>query len=238
MARTAHLNLPLLMPAQAQKHVTVNEALVRLDALTQLRVISSVLAEPPASAAEGAGYLVPGGAAGDWAGKAGQIAIWSNGGWLFVVPPAGLSAWDDSLGGRQTFDGAGWVADAVAVSAHGAATAWKVIEFDHVVVAGGSNVTGTAIPAQAQVVGVTGRVVGALSGPGLTGWRIGVAGAGDRYGSGLGTAVNSYALGLSGAPVTYYAPTPLLLTAEGGAFAAGIVRLCLHLVMLQPPRPI
>ena len=32
MTDTSQLGLPLLEPAQAQKHVTVNEALVRLDA--------------------------------------------------------------------------------------------------------------------------------------------------------------------------------------------------------------
>jgi hypothetical protein len=36
MTETANLALPLVQPAQAQKHVTVNEALARLDGLTQL----------------------------------------------------------------------------------------------------------------------------------------------------------------------------------------------------------
>ena len=49
MARTAQLSLPLVMPSQAQKHVTVNEALARLDAAAQLRVHSSRSRCPPAS---------------------------------------------------------------------------------------------------------------------------------------------------------------------------------------------
>ena len=36
--RTPRLDLPWLMPAQAQKHVTVNEALARLDILVQAAV--------------------------------------------------------------------------------------------------------------------------------------------------------------------------------------------------------
>ncbi|NND41100.1 MAG: DUF2793 domain-containing protein, partial [Silicimonas sp.] len=36
MADTSRLGLPLLDPAQAQKHVTVNEAFLRLDALSQI----------------------------------------------------------------------------------------------------------------------------------------------------------------------------------------------------------
>ena len=57
------------LPAQAQKHVTVNEALARLDAAAQLRVISFAETTPPASAVDGAGYLVPAGATGAWAGQ-------------------------------------------------------------------------------------------------------------------------------------------------------------------------
>ncbi|HMR59622.1 MAG TPA: DUF2793 domain-containing protein, partial [Amaricoccus sp.] len=100
------------------------------------------------------------------------------------------------------------------------------------------NLTAVAIPAGAQVIGVTGRIVAGLSGAGLTGWRIGVEGADNRYGSGLGVAQNSYLLGLSGAPVTYYAATPILLTAEGGAFAGGTIRLALHVVELEPPQAV
>ena len=88
------------------------------------------------------------------------------------------------------------------------------------------------------MLGVTGRVVAALAGPGLTGWRIGVAGSDNRYGAGLGIALNSYLLGLSGAPVTYYAPTPLVVTAEGGSFASGRIRLALHVAYLIPPRSV
>ena len=134
------------------------------------------------------------------------------------------------------FDGRDWIADAVTVSPGGAATRWSIREFDHVITPGASNATAVVIPNQAQVVGVTGRVVDALSGPGLGGWRVGVAGSDNRYGSGLGLGLGSYLVGLSGAPVTYYAPTPLQLTGEGGAFAGGIVRFALHLVELTPPR--
>ena len=127
---------------------------------------------------------------------------------------------------------------AVAVSAGGAALTCRILEFEHAISAGGTNLTAVQIPAPAQVIGVTGRVVAAIAGPALSGWRIGVPGSGDRYGSGLGTPVNSYLLGISGAPVTYYAPTPLLISAEGGAFTSGVIRLAVHLVELVPPREV
>lgn len=235
MSRTAHLDLPLVLPAQAQKHVTVNEALARLDAVAQLRVISSGVGTPPGGVGEGASYLVPAGAGGDWAGMAGRIAVRANGGWVFLTPRAGWRSWDESSAGVLTFDGTDWVADALAVSPHGAGTAWRVIEFDHPVVPGATNTTAVTIPSHSQVVGVTARVVVGLSGA-VTGWKVGIAGSADRYGSGLGVAAGSYLVGLSGSPVTYYSATPLLLTAEGAAFASGTVRLAIHVLTLQPPR--
>lgn len=238
MSRTAQLELPLVLPAQAQKHVTVNEALARLDAVAQLRVVSSTLATPPAAAVEGASYLVPAGAGADWAGMEGRIAVRSNGGWVFLVPRAGWRAWDESRFGVLAFDGTGWVADAIVTSPHGAATAHRVIEFDHEIAPGTTSLTSAGIPSHSQVIGVTGRVIVPVSGAGVTGWRIGVAGAADRYGSGLGIGAGSYLVGLSGTPVTYYAPTPLLLSAEGGTFASGTIRLAIHVLTLEPPRAI
>ena len=44
------LGLPLILPAQAQKHVTHNEALVALDVIVQLSVINRDQTVPPAAA--------------------------------------------------------------------------------------------------------------------------------------------------------------------------------------------
>lgn len=238
MSKTAQLELPLILPSQAQKHVTVNEALARLDAVAQLRVASSMLAAPPATAVDGTSYLVPAGAEDEWAGMAGQIAVRSNGGWVFIVPRAGWRAWDVSRAAPVAFDGDGWIEDALVVSTHGAATAMRVLEFDHMLVAGASHFAVVTIPGHSQVVGVTGRVLTTITGAGVTGWRIGVAGSDNRYGSGLGTAANSSLVGLSGTPVSYYEDTPLLLSAEGGSFASGSIRLAVHLIELVPPRAI
>ena len=50
---TTNLLLPYLMAAQAQKHVTHNEALRLLDGLVQLSVRSLSEIAPPASPADG-----------------------------------------------------------------------------------------------------------------------------------------------------------------------------------------
>ncbi len=238
MSRTSQFNLPLLLPAQAQKHVTVNEALLRLDAVSQLSIVSSVLATPPGSVSEGASFIVPAGATDAWEGKTGQIAVRSNGAWLFLVPKAGWRAWEASRSGFHIYDGSGWIVDAIAASPNGSSTACSVLEFDQAISPGSMTATSIRIPAQTLVFGVTGRVISALHGSGLTGWRIGVSGSDNRYGSGLGVSTNSYLVGLSGSPVTYYAETPLLITSEGGGFVGGAIRLALHILKIEPPRAV
>ncbi|MBX3598217.1 MAG: DUF2793 domain-containing protein [Rhizobiaceae bacterium] len=92
MEETSNLNLPYIMPSQAQKHVTHNEALRKLDALVQLAVVSRNLATPPASPAEGTRYIVANSASGEWAGQEGNIAAWQDGAWIFYEPRAGWLA--------------------------------------------------------------------------------------------------------------------------------------------------
>lgn len=60
----------------------------QLNALPWLPVKSMTLTAPPA-ATEGDLYLIPAGSTGTWAGKAGQIAEWSGGAWMFKVPADG-----------------------------------------------------------------------------------------------------------------------------------------------------
>lgn len=45
---TTHLKLPFLAAAQAQKHVTHNEALALVDLVVQLAVVSDSVNAPPA----------------------------------------------------------------------------------------------------------------------------------------------------------------------------------------------
>ena len=138
MDETLQLALPLLQPAQAQKHVTVNEALVRLDGLTHLTLQSVDTATPPVSAQDGETYAVPLGAVNAWDGHAGEIAIWSNGGWVFVQPQTGWRGWVADRHVGALFDGNGWVDGGVAASANRSVMALQILEFDHAIGAGAS----------------------------------------------------------------------------------------------------
>lgn len=68
MSDTTRLALPYLAAGQAQKHVTVNESLRRLDALVQLSAVSATTTAQPASPSDGDIYLLPTGKTGaTWA---------------------------------------------------------------------------------------------------------------------------------------------------------------------------
>lgn len=93
MENTPNLDLPYIMPAQAQKHVTHNEALDLIDTLLQCAVADRDLSEPPEEAQEGERYIVAADASGTWAGREGTIALRREGGWRFLTPRIGWRAW-------------------------------------------------------------------------------------------------------------------------------------------------
>ncbi len=106
---SARLSLPYLQPAQAQKHVTHNEALARLDMLVQLTVEAFEAAVPPIDAELGQIWALGPTPVGDWDGEGRKLAQRSfGGGWEFVTPRPG---WRASLGSElRIFDGNNWVA--------------------------------------------------------------------------------------------------------------------------------
>ncbi|MBY8978255.1 DUF2793 domain-containing protein [Rhodobacteraceae bacterium NNCM2] len=106
---TTKLLLPYIFAAQAQKHVTHNEALRILDGLVQLSVLARDLTAPPTSPVDGDRYIVGSDATGDWAGWDLSVAIWTDGAWLRLPPRTGWCAWieDESL--LLVYDGSGWV---------------------------------------------------------------------------------------------------------------------------------
>lgn len=236
MTDTAKLSLPLLSPSQAQKHVTVNEALGRLDAAVQLSVLSRTVTTPPAAAVEGDTYLVAPSSVNEWAGEDGKIAVFQNAGWIFLAPYAGWRAFVIDETEQLFYDGIDWSEGAVAVAPGGSAFIMRVNEFDHTVASGATSTTGLELLPDTVVFGVTGRILADVTGT-LSTFRLGVAGSDNRYGSGLGTLEGSWLRGLTGTPTTYYAPTELVLTAEGGTFDGnGTVRLAVHYATIGLPR--
>ncbi|WBT05547.1 DUF2793 domain-containing protein [Brevundimonas vesicularis] len=91
---SARLNLPYLAAGQMQKHVTLNTALTRLDALLQTAVISRTTAIQPADASDGDLYILPQEAEGAaWAGRpVGILMRFEGGGWTAVATSDGMIA--------------------------------------------------------------------------------------------------------------------------------------------------
>ncbi|MBL9046613.1 MAG: DUF2793 domain-containing protein [Tabrizicola sp.] len=105
---TTILSLPLILPAQAQKHVTHNEALVQLDLIVQLAVINRTLTTAPVLPTLGDRHIVAAAATGVWAGQSGRIAFFSETGWQFVQPLPGWQAHVLAEGQTAVFDGLEW----------------------------------------------------------------------------------------------------------------------------------
>ena len=109
MSNTDNLNLPYIAAAQAQKHVTHNEALRALDAIVHLSVTDKDLATPPSSPQTGSRYIVANSATGEWTGKETEIAAWQDGGWLFYPPQKGWQCWLEDENSLVIWDGTDWI---------------------------------------------------------------------------------------------------------------------------------
>ncbi|NOE27165.1 DUF2793 domain-containing protein [Ruegeria sp. HKCCD6157] len=109
MSQTSpRLNLPLLQPAQAQKHVTHNEALRQLDLVVQLSVRSTDSGTPPVAPEQGEVHALGANPTGDWTGHAGELAAWLDDAWHFVTPDIGWRAWDEAAGDLKYWTGTAW----------------------------------------------------------------------------------------------------------------------------------
>ncbi len=130
--------LPFIAAGQAQKEVTHNEAVARIDTLLHLSVLSMGLDTPPADPVPGSAWIVGASPAAAWAGHAGEVASFSDGGWRFVAPVAGCLAWVADLGVFAVRTDDGWLSDA-----------WPV----RALRVGGTDLLAAAAPAIADISG-------------------------------------------------------------------------------------
>lgn len=110
---SAKLRLPLIAAAQAQKHVTHNEALTLLDTLVQLSVKDKDLSTPPGAPSEGDCYIVKATGTGAWSGWDNRIVRYIDGTWRSYLPGAGSGAgWLAYVVDERTlyvFNGTAWI---------------------------------------------------------------------------------------------------------------------------------
>lgn len=137
---TPRFALPLLIPGQAQKELYHNESLLALDIALHAAVEGDPLADPPDSPARGSSWIVGTAATGNWTGEDGKLACWTDGGWRFVAPIAGMAVWNTSAGYWIRYDGTAWNDGALSVA---------------VLTIGGQQVVGARQPAIASPSGGT-----------------------------------------------------------------------------------
>jgi hypothetical protein len=229
---TPNLGLPLLVQGQAQKEITHNEALLRLDALVQGSVRSRTLAAPPASPANGERWIVPPGATGAWAGQADRIAVWRDNAWMFLVPAIGWRVHvEDERLALSWVDGE-W-RDRLLGTANGGAIRLLALEQELTLAGAFVETTAPAIITDRMIVlAVASRTTQAISG--ATSYSVGIAAEPGKFGSTLGIGLGSTNIGVIG-PTAFYAATPIRITAAGGNFSGGKVRLVLYAFAFAAP---
>ena len=70
---------------------------------------------------------------------------------------------------------------------------------------------------------------------GAASYDCGLAGEPSKFGASLGVAAGSENVGAIG-PTAFYAPTSIRLTANGGDFAGGAVRIAIHCILPRAPQ--
>jgi hypothetical protein len=232
MTDTPRLALPAIEAAQAQKHVTHNEALILLDALTHLAVESRTLSAPSGSPGEGSSYIPVSGAEGAWSGWDGQIALYSSGGWIRITPAPGMKAWVKAERLTVTYEDGIW-RDGIALTAHGGRVTLRAKE-EELILSGAFTETSDAafIPDRAVVLGVASRTT--LSIAGAASYGVGINSNFTQFGDMLGIAFGSTNNGVIG-PTAFYTNTRVRVTANGGSFTAGKVRLIVYFLEMSVP---
>lgn len=79
-----------------------------LDVIVAAAVDGLPLDNPPASPAIGGCHIVGAAPTGDWAGHAGQLAAFTSGGWRFIAPRDGMSAYVAGEGTSAVYHDGAW----------------------------------------------------------------------------------------------------------------------------------
>ncbi|MEY4270949.1 MAG: hypothetical protein RLZZ58_2165 [Pseudomonadota bacterium] len=116
---TANIALPLLAVGQAQKEATHNGALALIDLLLAARAVDVGVNTPPTTPQPGQCWIIGAAPTGDWTGRAGQIAGWTDGGWRFISPWAGLGLRVGAALSLYRHNGIQWVPPAASAAPSG-----------------------------------------------------------------------------------------------------------------------
>gem|GEM_PF-1996019 len=120
--------------------------------------------------------------------------------------------------------------ESIAAAPHGALIQAQIVE-QTITLSGASTTASVPIPANCIVLAVGARVVTPITG--TTSYEVGVTGNLSQFGSLLSTSAGSSNFGLIG-PTAFYANTTIIVTAAGGSFTGGQVRLTTSILLANP----
>ena len=103
---TSRFGLPLLFSGQSQKEFYFNEAISLADILMQ-PTVQGESNIPPVTPVDGDCWIVGTQPSGAWDGRAGSLAGFQSGQWLFITPRDGMRAFDLNLQAERFFN-QGW----------------------------------------------------------------------------------------------------------------------------------
>lgn len=153
-----------------------------------------------------------------WVEDEAQAIVWTGSAWVPVANAMGFIAQAASV--------------AVARGPNDATTGMAVAEETLSGLSGASRNSTIKIPDRAIVLGVSCRVITAITG--AASFDCGIAGEISKFGGSLGITAGSSNIGVIG-PQVFYADTPVRLTANGGAFTGGSVRIAIHYLTCGAP---
>jgi len=231
MSQTGRLGLPYIITAQAQKEVTHNEGLNRLDAFVT-PVVADIANTPPSSPVVGDLYIVGASATGDFVGQENKLAQYLTGGWVFYMPFQWMDAVVQETQSRMAWDGTAWVPFGLIMRDSGEYA--RVLRWQEDIDLSATTTSVANIPNRSTVLSVNTRVITALTGT-VGSFGVGVSGDTSRYGNGIGTGQDSTNIGLTYHPVSYYSDTPVEITPDSGSITGGVVRINVQYMAFRGP---
>lgn len=110
MTETSRWNLPLLAAGQAQKEITHNEALLAIDRMLHLAVVTRTCNDPPYNATPGSTFIIGPAPTGAWRDFSAMVASSDGLGWTLTTPRSGCLAWICDEAVLAVFHGNCWLA--------------------------------------------------------------------------------------------------------------------------------
>ncbi len=212
MNSSANLGLNYLQAAQAQKHLTVNNAVARLDGCAQWVV------KAPKSQAntpkDGEIYLE----------ENQSLSLFLNGGFENLTPKISWRAYFEYLGCECIFDGQNWQP-----------CANSILKRDVYVVDLAVDNASAIIPDKSVLIGLTARVIEPLEGASVTSWILGIKYSPRKFGQGLWLGKNGWCAGPLGQPQTFWQDTPIVVSGEEGALSKGKVMIYVYYISMDLP---